>query len=559
MNVRSWMERARRLLVGVAAAPHPSIPPVNRENRTEGSTGAISRPWAAFAFLSAIYVLGAGALARRFPPVNTDEVVSCVHGVNLIGGAGQRYSLYDDIFAPAVYPLRDIFSDIARTFYNAWVGLWWYMTPGSCWHVRLSSVCAGWAALLGLFLLGRRQEGAGGGLLMFLLLAVHPVFLAASCVARPEIVLLAAGVPLALWGAEAGGGRYKSVLLGLGSGALAGVHPNAFPLSLGLLAAHLAGRPDWRPNGVRWLGGYIVGIVTAFITVDTSRFALSLKYYLYYRLVSPPILSFPWSPWDWIRKTSLDFVRGDTFYFNLRLVPGWEGGLRWSWAAVGFLVLWGAFQEIRGGRWTPRRRLLLGFLAAFAGAAALVRRSEAVYSVLFLPFLVPAAASTWRTGWHLGGWRRTAICASALSLALGLFNFIAFSVRYRKTAEPIDEIERSLRVVVPDRGMKVAGPNVLWFFWDHGKFRDAGALVFSRWYTGGRRDVGSWLGNWKPDVFVVDDAFRRVFLKGSTLSALMGDALTESPAFLGSLDTGPGAYGTWDVYRLRWKAKETGT
>jgi hypothetical protein len=83
--------------------------------------------------------------------------------------------------------------------------------------------------------------------------------------------------------------------------------------------------------------------------------------------------------------------------------------------------------------------------------------------------------------------------------------------------------------------------------------------VFSRWYTGGRRDVGSWLGNWKPDVFVVDDAFRRVFLKGSTLSALMGDALTESPAFLGSLDTGPGAYGTWDVYRLRWKAKETGT
>jgi len=52
-----------------------------------------------------------------------------VHGFNLLSGAGGRYSLYDDIFAPSVYSLRDAFMQTEETVFNAWVGLWMKVAP----------------------------------------------------------------------------------------------------------------------------------------------------------------------------------------------------------------------------------------------------------------------------------------------------------------------------------------------------------------------------------------------------------------------------------------------
>ena len=45
------------------------------------------------------YFFGSVWLARRFPPLNVDEVIVAVNGDNYLSGNGIRYSLNDDVFA----------------------------------------------------------------------------------------------------------------------------------------------------------------------------------------------------------------------------------------------------------------------------------------------------------------------------------------------------------------------------------------------------------------------------------------------------------------------------
>ena len=103
----------------------------------------------------------------------------------------------------------------------------------------------------------------------------------------------------------------------------------------------------------------------------------------------------------------------------------------------------------------------------------------------------------------------------------------------------------------PIQHNRVIGPLWLWYVLPPQAYRDAGALVISRYYTGGRVDVARWIRPWSPEVFVVDWGFRRTYLPNSSqpeperLRQLLGRDLRER----GTIDGGY-YYGSASVYEL---------
>ena len=293
-------------------------------------------------WICALYVGLTLSMARGFPPVNSDEVVRAVMGQEWMHHEPARYSLYDDIFAPSVYPMRDVLpGSFSFTLYHAWLGLWTNMRPSSVMMARLSTIVAGVFALLMFYGVGARLGGPRVGLWSAILAGFNPLFLTASCIARPETLLLATFTGV-LWLALAFPERIglKPFLLGALGMLQMSIHPNASVLCAGLFVFYVLRLPtrDRLSKGALFIGGALAGLLIAFLMVDAQRLWLGMHTVHSY-LLRPPFIAEPWKMWNWLHETILVMWTGQTFYFDKTTAPGWPICLQLWWVMMCLLGL----------------------------------------------------------------------------------------------------------------------------------------------------------------------------------------------------------------------------
>ncbi len=499
-----------------------------------------------------VYVLLALSIAHRFPPVNTDEVVRAVMGYHRIHGEPPRYSLYDDIFARPVYAMRDVLPDISLTIYHVWLGVWTSLKPSSYMSSRLSSVASGTLVLLMFYKLGARLGGTRMAVWSALLAGFNPLFLIASSLARPETLLLLTSTVL-LWLTLDFPERLelKPFLIG-GLGMLQmGVHPNASIICVGLFAFYLLNtRAHNRlAKGLLFAAGALAGLLTVLLLADARRLWLGL-HTMHSYLLRPPILSWPWKPLEWLRQIAHVMWTGQSFYFDRTLAAGWPLSLQAWWLAMAMLVAIAGIRARRGAGVLELRRWMIAGLVTLVSSLVLVKAKECLYGTNFFPFLIPIAASApARPNVPFGRVLKNLSCALAGFSLLLFFNFYRI---YITRVKPYDQIVDELQAMLPNRHLKVAGPNVLWFGWDKENFRDSGALLLSHWYMGGQRDFQSWLQPWQPDILILDQPLINIFKRPVSEKRNLMPYINRPVDFLGVLDT-QGAYGQWEVYQIHWR------
>ena len=246
-----------------------------------------------------------------------------------------------------------------------------------------------------------------------------------------------------------------------------------------------------------------------------------------------------------------------TYYFFADQAPGWNTCLKLrtlGWGCLFFGALGGTLKEFRRqGKILRESSFLAGGLATWVSMGLLVRKQEVLYALNFYPFLIPwiSLSLSDRKGWQK--------LPQKLLRGAGIFVLAACPVLFARVVlgylplyTPPVEIFKQIHACVPDSHLKIAGPNLLWYDKDLDHFRDIGALMYSHWYTGGQRDAGTWLKSWKPDILVTDSTFNRLFLGPDPSTRALAHLLKARVIPLGSVETGVGSYGTWNVYRLDW-------
>jgi hypothetical protein len=487
--------------------------------------------------------------SRNFPPVNTDEVVRAVFGRERVEGRPARYTLYDDIFAPAVYPLRDVLPEVALSIYHTWVGVWTGPAPRGPGRARLSSLVAGLLTLLIFFGIGRRWSRARAFWGMGLLIA-GPLFLLTSSLARPETLLLAV-TGANLWFVLACPDRItlKPFCIGFLALASMGIHPNASVIAAGVFTLHMLRLSKGARFGgmILFILGGFSGLTAVFITLDPRHLWMGF-HTLHSALLKPPLFSFPPRPLDWLGATVDVLWNGKTFYFDPGRGFGWTLSNRIWWTLTGGTALLSLFGPGEEARECRRWAMALG--TAFLCSLALVKAKDCVYGTNFFPFLIPLAAAGLS---RLNGRRRFLLRLTVGSAAVvcGVI-YGTFSRTYAGRCRPFETIAAEIRAALPPGPVKIAGPNVLWFGGDTENFRDIGAVVISRWYCGGVFDLRTWLGNWKPDVLILDEFLGRLLPGDRPVREKLADQLGRPVDFLKEVDTGL-AYGKWGIYRVTWE------
>jgi hypothetical protein len=491
----------------------------------------------------------AGAAARIFPPVNTDEVVAAVRSWNLASGRGSWYSLYDDVFDPRIDEWRDVFPDIGRTVFNAWTGPWMRAGRGGYWAGRLSSVAAGAAALFLMFLLLRNWRWGGLALSVTLAAAAHPVFFLASLVIRPEILLAAASMGgLALVEFVPARIRWKRFLVGCWMGLWMGIHANAAACAAGVWVFWLIRDPEERraANVAAVLAG---GIAAGFFLVavtDMDRLVAGLRL-MFGELLRPPLFQDPWHPWRWLAGPARLFWRPDSFYLKGGPAELWRTGTGLIWLVWIGLAVTAFRRSADPGTRRMRIALAAGAAAWWVVAAALMHRPEGLYGIQVFPFLIPLACLGLS---GIPGVARRAV--PALLVAGGVFVIAVTAVRERPLYMTEPEVTAAVERLLPSPEAKILGPNRLWFHFRE-RFRDAGALMYSRWFTGGIATPKDCLERWRPDVVVADETFRKLFLGAGDPAVALSARLRRPVFFLGVVDTGSAGDGPWQVLRVFWE------
>ena len=327
------------------------------------------------------------------------------------------------------------------------------------------------------------------------------------------------------------------------------IHPNAAVIWVGLFVFYLVHEPKGArvSNGFLFGAGGLAGLLVALVMVDLPRLWLGM-HTLHSYLLRPPVLIWPWKPLDWLLDTIRVMWTGQTFYFERTLAPGWPGSLQLWWAAIALLVVVAGLQGRHKASTFEYGRWLWAALAVLVSTSILVKAKEFLYGTNFLPFLVPIAASSLaasrKPAWRVGKYIACALAGASLLL------FLNFCRLYETRTMPFPQIVKELDAIVPDHHLKAVGPSVLWYVWDKEKYRDAGAIIFSRWYTGGRMDLKDWLGDWRPSILILDPMAKNVIWRTTqkNLAQNLGCPVT----LLGVLDT-QAAYGLWEIYQIHWQ------
>lgn len=253
-------------------------------------------------------------------------------------------------------------------------------------------------------------------------------------------------------------------------------------------------------------------------------------------------MQWPWKPWEWLSGLGEILYAGHSYYFPM------DGYGPWRWArAVSFLTVMGllsaaAATRARAEAWEKPWAAASGLtVAAFL---FLVNRREFLYGVLFLPFLVPLAAAGYA---RCHPWVRRGVGAVLISCAAG---FVMYAGQVARFTPSLSSLSEEVRRRAGGGFPKLVGPNLLWPAWPRDKFRDAGALMYSRWYSDGKVDLAGWMGPWRPEILVLDPAVAKVLFQGDPGAALPG-MFPGTVEDLGALDGS--AYGTWRMFRLHWR------
>lgn len=244
------------------------------------------------------YIFGSFLLARKFPPVNSDEVVRAVIGTERMQGRPPRYTLYDDIFASSHYSLRDVLPDLSISIYHYWLGAWTSLNPKEFLSSRASSIIPGFFTLLLFYALGTRLGGSKMGLWSVLICAATPFFLTASTVARPEMLLLLCSTALVLFVIGVPERiTLKPFYIGLFGCVQMGIHPNAALICIGIYTLYLLSIPKQeRIKGILLLmSGSFAGLLSVLLMTDLKRLWLGM-HTIHSYLLRPPLLSWPWRP-----------------------------------------------------------------------------------------------------------------------------------------------------------------------------------------------------------------------------------------------------------------------
>jgi len=432
----------------------------------------------------------------------------------------------------------------SRIFYAFWVGLWTRCLSRSVTHLRWSTLSLGAGVLLVFFMMGRGLQGPSLGLLCVLLVLANPVFWAASCVTQEHMALLLGATSIMALAVGTPAFRWKKFILGVLMGLSTGFHPNMAVFFMGMAVFYPCLFPDERPLSaiVLLTCGFLAGTLLALAPVDLTRY-LQFQNTLYWQFAKPPILSKPWTPMTWIQSTLMTCFRGPTYYFD-STVSGWRQSLGVYWAAAGLSLV-----GLVGRKSRASRALGLGLLMTFVGLALLVKRQEMVYGLIVLPFLIPLMGLGWEA--H----PRSARIVSVLIFIAGLGCFGIFAHRYARRGKSFEQVRREIQVLAPEENLKIAGPNFLWLMYPNRPIRDIGAMINSRYYTGGESDLGGWLGQWQPDVLFVSPLFKRIFLGAGPGEPALRRILGASSVHLLGTVIAMDPYGPFEVYRIEWPKK----
>jgi 4-amino-4-deoxy-L-arabinose transferase-like glycosyltransferase len=499
------------------------------------------------------YLFGSIALAKKFPPLNSDEVVRAVIGVERIQGHPPRYSLYDDIFAPEYYSLRDVLPDLSISIYHYWLGAWTELQRNSFLASRFSSIVPGVFVLLCFYGIGRRLGGVRTGLWSVILCGMNPFFLMASVIARPEMLLVLTSTAL-LWFAIESPERFslKPFLIGSLGFLQIGIHPNAALICLGIFMVRLLAMENkkrWREVAMLSSGAF-TGVLIVLLMTDLNRLWLGM-HTLHSHLVSPPIVNWPWKPWELLTSLIRINWTGETYYFSSKVLSGWSVGIKLWWIAVvatitpALLYRGEQDQELNWKRWAGACLLIP------LSSLVLVRPRESLYVTNMLPLLIPLCAHSLRSTARPYRWFKW-LCAGLLCISFLIV--VRFFVRYVEKLKSYDQIVAEVRSLLPQDQLKIAGPAVLWYAFEPQNFRDSGGLLISHWYANGRRDLETWLEPWQPAILIFDEPLANTFLKVNGNPVDLGFYFKQLVEFLGVVDTKQ-AYGQWRVYRLHWEKR----
>lgn len=507
--------------------------------------------WWGAGVLLAVFFVAVAVLSRRFPAITTDEVFTVSHGTSLLDGGRSRYALYDDLFALSVYSMRDAFAQILETATNAWFGLWVSLLGKGFWQARLASAGAAAAALVVAFALGRSMVGARFGLGLMTILAADPALWAGACVVRPEALLLFTTLLTIFVLVRAPDRPWKPWLAGLLSGLQFSVHPNAAAITAGFLVFEAV-----RPGGdrIRRLVTMALGTAFAFAGVLLSAGIPRLHLVsqgLTAQLVQPLILEWPLPLGKIMQALWGRLYLDHTVLWSEPLLEACRSSLTIR-AAAGIAVAMGGLAVYRAGDAGLRRLIrpfAAGAVAVWIASALLVQSSELLYKLNVAPFVIPIAALVLRDRlWDRLRWGaafRVGVVGLWLA-ALGVAGSRVPSVMQR--AQPIPEVMTAFHHRMPGPDARIVAPSIFWYEWPSDQFRDIGALVYSYWYSGNRQEALKGLSRWRPHILIVDDAVRRIVLKGQPLE----NAVPARVRRLEPIETGAGWMGTLDVYALEW-------
>jgi len=522
------------------------------------------RTYVLTALLTATILFGFLFIHRGFPPVNSDEAFLANHAWNLMQTGSNRYSLYDDLFEPTLTRYREAQAGLLQIVFEAWIGPSLTLLPKSLANARLSSWLAGFLFLMALFAIGKGTTSGHRtcGVWCLVLAATHPVFLTATSLVRAEVVTVMAFTATLLLGLRLSDDKvWKYPLLGWLMGLQIGIHQNSMPLFIGALAffAIRGTAPSVGLRSVYLVLSYGAGLLTITGLIDRPSFILSQQSGIY-ELYKPPILTWPWDIVGWAGHWfSLLYNGQPSWYLRGDLGALWPAALRIHWGA-GLLSLILSWTLIR--RQTPdtqRKALswLAGLAATFVALCLLVRKTEVLYTVTYLPFWIPLIVMSVNDFEMKPMVRRGLQTLLLLCSIAALLLFSRFAFRYQTQYRPYAAIVQDVRSVTTPSD-RVAAPAVLWFAWPDSHFRDISALVGSRWMTGGRRDVSRWLQGWKPDVVVIDEGWKRMLLgrEGETFVLLQKSVPEARVTFLKRIATGAASEGDWEIYRMQWTKSE---
>jgi hypothetical protein len=500
----------------------------------------------------------AGAMLSRFPPMNGDEVNNVVVSRNFVQQGRGRYSINDDIYPRDVYFFRDICPTEFRPIYELWLGPTSASNSHSVFIYRWPSLFAGLLALLALMGIGASLKNTALGVGCMAVALAHPAFWLGGSIVNELILLCGWSCGILLWECRAPLRQPWSRLVTgglIGAGVL--IHPNSL-LFFGGMVMFVGIREQRQRNAAitSLCVGLIAGLLLAVSAINLTRFTIYQKSF-FGHFIKPPLLTWPWAPWDWFWATLRSWLYPVSYYLYQDSL--WRCGIELFWVGaflLGITYAWRTTRKKSPNKITPDKPILAcagGLAGVFLAMLLLQPRNEALYVLIALPFLAPLIGMAWSRlrqddSKSSRAWRLLLAGCFVLSAGAYTANVLRFAPQNRSYQAVVADVHR----LIPASAQKVVGPTILWWGFKNFDFRDVGAMVTARYITSESADLKKWLAPWRPDILVADRRFCRIFLNGQSSPDVLAARLGTPARVLGTVMS-QASDDPWIIFSMDWK------